>query len=696
MKLSLMPKPRQVKIGRSYLTFKHGCNPAGKNINRKISGLDRLPEIFGALKPAPGSVFVIAADIATARGFYTGESPSVAGALAGKGDEAYELDITSRRIVITAGGVRGAIWAAQTLRQLANQSNSATCLPCVHIRDWPAFPSRGVTLDCNAHLDGVANPMRPGYLRSIIDRMSRYKLNTLYLYSDWNLVKLDAAPELAPPGAWNKAQTRDLIGYAAKRGIEVIPQFNSFGHWSQAMARHYKNLSEAGSGMNFDPSNPAVYKFLDKIIGETAILFPSPWFHAGCDEVAVLGKCPRCKKIGADASWVRHINRLNSIVKKHGKRLIVYADFIYNECKYRPEKLKLLERLDADIILEYWKYVDFTHPGFRAMVRHDPRRAYQALSAGFTLERIIPAYGIRMDNIEGLPSRIQRAPALRKACRRVNIAIWQQLGRWLEPAWMGICRHADVAWQGAVGARRDFYARFSREFLGVDAPELGSAAEMLGKCNEYDRAGGDRITMTDLFVDIEGAVYDRFTREELLRRIAAIPSRVTSIGKILEKWRGKITRNPFYFENLVLAAERSEFFAHRILLLNQAREHYRQAVIRRHFSGWGDKALPPGPAEVMCRLRLTRACLKGIRRRVTTVDAHLRRIWRQCHVMGEVYAHYHGRRFDDYRRDLDGLIGELTEIIDNYEPDMYPSKIPQADRVFIFQGRRKYEVKNYN
>ncbi len=444
MKLSLMPKPRQVKIGRSYLTFKHGCNLAGANLHRKIAGLDRLPELFGALKPAPGSVFAIA-PAATSAGNFTAVPPlSPARAITGRGDEAYDLNITPRGIVLKVGGVRGAIWAAQTLRQLEQRDGSQSIFPSAHIRDWPAFPSRGVTLDCNQHLDGVANPMRLDYLRSVIDRMSRYKLNTFYLYSDWNFVRLDAAPELTPPGAWSKAQTRDLIGYAAKRGIEIIPQFNSFGHWSKAMTRHHRNLSEAGSGANFDPSNPAVYKFLDKIIGEAAKLFPSAWFHAGCDEVAVLGQCPRCKKIGADASWALHINKLNAIAKKHGKRLIVYGDFIYNECKCRPERLKLLDRLDSDIVLEYWKYVDCPHPGFQAMVRHDHRREYQTLSSGFTLERIIPAYGIRLDNIEGLPSRTQRNLALRKACRRVNIAIWQQLGRWMEPGLMGICWHADA------------------------------------------------------------------------------------------------------------------------------------------------------------------------------------------------------------------------------------------------------------
>src|SRR5699024_4622650 len=102
--------------------------------------------------------------------------------------------------------------------------------------------------------------------------------------------------QLASDGMYyTKAQMKEVVDYAAKRGIRVIPEIDLPGHASTIAVAYPELISEPGDyqmerhwGVHkpvLDPSNPQVYAFADTIIGEVAEIFPDPYIHIGGDEV---------------------------------------------------------------------------------------------------------------------------------------------------------------------------------------------------------------------------------------------------------------------------------------------------------------------------------------------------------------------------------------------------------------------------
>ena len=139
-------------------------------------------------------------------------------------------------------------------------------------------------------------------LKRNLDGMAAVKLNVLHLHLSENQgfrIESKKFPKLQEMGSdghyYTQDEMRDLIAYAADRGIRIVPEFDMPGH-STSWFVGYPELA-SGKGPYeidrhwgvFDPAmNPTeehTYKFLDEFIGEMAKLFPDRYFHIGGDEV---------------------------------------------------------------------------------------------------------------------------------------------------------------------------------------------------------------------------------------------------------------------------------------------------------------------------------------------------------------------------------------------------------------------------
>lgn len=120
----------------------------------------------------------------------------------GKPPEAYHLQVTAKRIDITAGSEGGAFYAAQSLRQLIDSAEGdrgkSISLPCGDILDAPAFAHRGLFLDLTRHA------VSPAAIRQVIRAMSAYKMNVLQLgisNDEGFRLEIPGLPELTDVGA---------------------------------------------------------------------------------------------------------------------------------------------------------------------------------------------------------------------------------------------------------------------------------------------------------------------------------------------------------------------------------------------------------------------------------------------------------------------------------------------------------------
>lgn len=211
-------------------------------------------------------------------------------------DESYELEVLPNSISLRARSDIGALRGLSTLMQLISVQNGVYGFPQVAIEDAPRFPWRGLMLDVSRHFMPVE------VVKRNLDAMAFVKLNVFH----WHLsddqgfrVEVKSLPNLherASDGMYyTQEQIRDIVSYADKRGIRVVPEFDVPGHATAiltAYPEYASNLNlryslERDSGIfdpTLDPTNEEVYVFLDSLFKEVTPLFPDPYFHIGGDE----------------------------------------------------------------------------------------------------------------------------------------------------------------------------------------------------------------------------------------------------------------------------------------------------------------------------------------------------------------------------------------------------------------------------
>jgi hexosaminidase len=223
--------------------------------------------------------------------------------------EAYRLEITPGGVVIRASTAAGLFYGGQTLRQLlppaiesAAPAPGPWTVPAGRITDRPRYPYRGAMLDVVRHFLPVAA------VRRYIDAIALYKVNHLHLHlSDdqgWRL-EIQSWPRLAeiggrsevgggPGGFYTQEEYADLVAYAARRHVTVVPEIDMPGHTNAALAA-YPELNPDGTARppytgtevgfsSLDAHNERTYEFVADVLREVAALTPGPYLHLGGDE----------------------------------------------------------------------------------------------------------------------------------------------------------------------------------------------------------------------------------------------------------------------------------------------------------------------------------------------------------------------------------------------------------------------------
>ncbi|UPL48081.1 beta-N-acetylhexosaminidase [Hymenobacter sublimis] len=210
-------------------------------------------------------------------------------------DESYTLRVTPMGVALNAPTHLGILRGLATLRQLATTEKKAVWLPEVDVLDAPRFPWRGLLMDPARHFMPVS------VIKRNLNGMWATKFNVMH----WHLsddqgfrVESKLLPRLHTVGGegqfYTQSQVRDIIRYAARRGIRVIPEFDMPGHataWLAAYPRLASNDSIYGVARKWgvlniamDPTKETTYTLIDSLLSEMTRLFPAPYFHIGGDE----------------------------------------------------------------------------------------------------------------------------------------------------------------------------------------------------------------------------------------------------------------------------------------------------------------------------------------------------------------------------------------------------------------------------
>jgi hexosaminidase len=211
-------------------------------------------------------------------------------------DESYTLTVNGRHAALSANTVVGAIRGLETLLQLQSADSAGFYFQGADIEDAPRFKWRGLLVDVSRHFEPVS------VIERTLDAMSVVKLNVLHWHlSDDQGIRVAShefprLQDLASDGKYyTQDQIREVVQYAADRGIRVMPEFDVPGH-SNAWFVAYPWLASApgpyqlfrswgGPAYAMNPTKDSTYEFLNAFIGEMATLFPDRYWHVGGDEV---------------------------------------------------------------------------------------------------------------------------------------------------------------------------------------------------------------------------------------------------------------------------------------------------------------------------------------------------------------------------------------------------------------------------
>ena len=307
---------------------------------------------------------------------------------------AYSLSITDSGVKVYASDYEGAFYALTTLRQLYKTDitdNQILTASCLEIKDdKPLYEWRGL------HLDESRNFFGKEIVKKLLDFMSLYKLNRFHWHltddqgwrvevkkypllveigskrngtqlHSWGGLDKDPTPH---EGHYTQEDIKEVIAYAKKRCIEIIPEIDFPAHCAAAIAAYNYlacreipwqvfdfcgwKLAEKQGIKNWNRplclGKDKVIDFATDVISELADLFPFEYFHVGGDEAPTdeWKKCPACQermkkenlKTETDLQgWFT--NKLNACLKAKGKIMVGWNEV-------------LASKVDTDIVAQYW------------------------------------------------------------------------------------------------------------------------------------------------------------------------------------------------------------------------------------------------------------------------------------------------------------------------------------------------------
>ena len=224
--------------------------------------------------------------------------------------EGYSLSITSKMVSISASTENGKFYALKTLRQLLKSNGDECYIHLCDIKDKPKFSIRGYMIDVGRNFQSIKA------LKKQLDIMSDYKMNTFH----WHLtdgpawrIESKVFPELNNPKFhtvtrdpgffYTFDEVRDLIDYANKRMINVIPELDVPGHSGYFNRTFgFKMASEKGMLV----LEALLNEFFNEIPKQLA-----PIIHLGSDEVHVDN--PK-----------EFVDKMVSLVENNGREAIIW------------------------------------------------------------------------------------------------------------------------------------------------------------------------------------------------------------------------------------------------------------------------------------------------------------------------------------------------------------------------------------
>lgn len=311
--------------------------------------------------------------------------------------EGYQLEVISGKIMIKSNTSVGILNGVQTLRQIIKEKEGKYLVQRAVITDYPTFAWRAFLLDEGRYFKGKE------VVLNLLDEMAALKMNTFHWHltddQGWR-IEIKKYPKLTDVGAFRDSSEinhfgsniydgkphggfytqddiKEIVDYASKRHITIVPEVSMPGHASAAIAA-YPWLGTSGKqirvpgkfGVHYDVfnvSDPKVMQFFDDVSNEIIALFPGQVFHIGGDEV----KYDQWKASPAIRSYMsqKHLktpaelqvyftNEISNMLAAKGRKMIGWNEITgdkLHEYQSEADTKEVEQQLAPGTIVHFWK-----------------------------------------------------------------------------------------------------------------------------------------------------------------------------------------------------------------------------------------------------------------------------------------------------------------------------------------------------
>lgn len=396
--------------------------------------------------------------------------------------ESYQLEITQESIIISCKDSAGVYYAVQTLRELLLIYGRR--IPCCTIDDYPDFKRRGIMLDVSR-----GKIPRLQTLKNLVELLAFWKLNEFQLYME-NSFKFEKHPE--PSAGFSPYSAKDILElqqHCKIHHVRLVPCLNSLGHMEKTLSiKKYMHLAETPGAANYpggttlNPENPGSLRLMEDFYSEFLPLFEATDFNVCCDEAQINDKAGVPKSIRI----AKYINKLASLVEKHGKRFNIWADctnMVPSPLPYLPQETI---------------YLDYAYIPNRLHTEQSPDRAHRLAATG---KHFLICPGSSSWHTHGtfLNAAIVNISQIADEARVLSadglmLTDWGDTGH-RQPLGCSLYSFAYTAaqaWGGEQLEKKSFSRRFCARTWGDYSGKMALALEKLGR-NSTIAAGAEKL-----------------------------------------------------------------------------------------------------------------------------------------------------------------------------------------------------------
>ena len=394
-------------------------------------------------------------------------------------DEGYVIVPDGKHgLAVIAETSAGLFYGAQTAKQLIRGSGKDTVLLVPTIRDWPAMAHRGLSDDWSR---GPLPNME--FLKREIRTLAAYKYNTFSPYFEHTFAYASTPVAAFPGGVMTPDQARELVAYAAKYHITVIPEQESFGHLHHVLKfEEYSHLGETPRGSVLAPGDPGTLPLIGSWFGELAKVFPAPYAHIGADETFELGlgrTRTEVQQQGLGKVYLDFLSRIHDQLAPYHKRLLFWGDIAENS----PE---LVGTLPKDMIAVSWHYD--AKPDFTKNLEPFIKSGLETwVAPGVSnWSRVYPNNNEALGNIRAFVRDGQRLGA-----KGMLNTIWNDDGEGIfDENWFGVLFGAAASWQQGESSEQAFLDSYGQAFHDDPTGKINQAQEAMMAAHALLRKAG--------------------------------------------------------------------------------------------------------------------------------------------------------------------------------------------------------------